>query len=470
MIIVIPLEISVREYLPKLLLSYSILKQTNFKIIIGNYSKIFQKIQRFKNCIIIEKSISTLKENKTIQLAKDGNKILVLDEEGPISHFENFTLFSRITKNTFSKLHTYLTWGDEDKKKIFDVINFKDKDKLKCFGHPKYELLKKPYDSLYEGEVSKIKRKYKKFVFIPSSFSYFDSHQFQDDNAVENVYFKLFLKKYITSKRLNKEYKVQKKRIKDLKENYDVFLDLILDISKRKKNLNFVLRPHPLQDINKIKNRLKKKPNNLHIVYKYSVTPWIIACRYYLHCGCSSYLEASILKKKIIFFIKNFYKDHNYYHKKFSTYFSNRDECIRYLLRNLDKFNSEIKIPTEFKKIVKNCEKIDFNQLLINHISRIKMKSEYQVNQKSDFFIKIILNKVISFIKNKLILKSSVLSNFLKPHQLLTKDYKEKKFSNVSLKKIRNDLNKFAKIDKKKIKFQINKLDKSVFEIRRIIN
>ena len=85
-------------------------------------------------------------------------------------------------------------------KKIFDVINFKDKDKLKCFGHPKYELLKKPYDSLYQNEVSKIKRKYKKFVFIPSSFSYFDSHQFQDDNAVENVYFKLFLKKYITSK------------------------------------------------------------------------------------------------------------------------------------------------------------------------------------------------------------------------------------------------------------------------------
>ena len=59
------------------------------------------------------------------------------------------SLFSRITKY-FSKLHTYLTWGDEDKD--FDVINFKDKDKLKCFGHPKYELLKKPYDSLYEGE------------------------------------------------------------------------------------------------------------------------------------------------------------------------------------------------------------------------------------------------------------------------------------------------------------------------------
>ena len=67
-------------------------------------------------------------------------------------------------------------------------------------------------------------------------------------------------KKYITSNKLYKEYKVQKKRIKDLKENYDVFLDLLLDISKRKKNLNFVLRPHPTQDINKIKNKLKKKP------------------------------------------------------------------------------------------------------------------------------------------------------------------------------------------------------------------
>ena len=48
MIIVIPLEISVREYLPKLLLSYNILKQTNFKIIIGNYSKIFQKLKHLK--------------------------------------------------------------------------------------------------------------------------------------------------------------------------------------------------------------------------------------------------------------------------------------------------------------------------------------------------------------------------------------------------------------------------------------
>lgn len=470
MIIVIPLEISIREYLPKLLLSYSILKQTDFKIIIGNYSKIFQKIKTFKNCAIIEKSISTIKEKNTIQLAKNGNKILVLDEEGPISHFENFTLLSRIPKNIFSKLHTYLIWGDEDKKKIFNIIKFEDKDKLKCFGHPKYELLKKPFNSLFDNEVKKIKKKYKNFVFIPSSFSFFDSHQFQNDNVSENVYFRLFLKRFITSNKLNKEYEVQKSRIKDLKENYDDFLDLLMDISKKKKNFNFVLRPHPLQDINKIRKRLKKKPKNLHVVYKYSVTPWIIACKYYLHTGCSSYLEASILKKRIIFFIKNFYKNHNFYHKKFSTYFNNRDMCTRYLLKNLEKSNLEKKIPSELHKIVKNCAKDNFNLLLINHISKIKMKSDYKLYQKSDFFIKIILKKFISYIKNNLILKSSFLSNFLKPHQLLTKEYKDKKFSKVSLKKIQNDLNKFAKIDKKNIKFQINEIGESVFEIRKIAN
>jgi surface carbohydrate biosynthesis protein len=470
MIIVIPLEISIREYLPKLLLSYSILKQTDFKIIIGNYSKIFQKIKTFKNCVIIEKSISTIKEKNTIQLAKNGNKILVLDEEGPISHFENFTLLSRIPKNIFSKLHTYLIWGDEDKKKIFNIIKFEDKDKLKCFGHPKYELLKKPFNSLFDNEVKKIKKKYKNFVFIPSSFSFFDSHQFQNDNVSENVYFRLFLKRFITSNKLNKEYEVQKSRIKDLKENYDDFLDLLMDISKKKKNFNFVLRPHPLQDINKIRKRLKKKPKNLHVVYKYSVTPWIIACKYYLHTGCSSYLEASILKKRIIFFIKNFYKNHNFYHKKFSTYFNNRDMCTRYLLKNLEKSNLEKKIPSELHKIVKNCAKDNFNLLLINHISKIKMKSDYKLYQKSDFFIKIILKKFISYIKNNLILKSSFLSNFLKPHQLLTKEYKDKKFSKASLKKIQNDLNKFAKIDKENIKFQINEIGESVFEIRKIAN
>ena len=67
-------------------------------------------------------------------------------------------------------------------------------------------------------------------------------------------------------------------------------------------------------------------------------------------------------------------------------------------------------------------------------------------------------------------MKSSILSNFLKPHQLLTKDYKEKKFSRVQLKKIKNDMKKFAEIDKKNIKFQINEIGESVFEIKKIAN
>ena len=144
--------------------------------------------------------------------------------------------------------------------------------------------------------------------------------------------------------------------------------------------------------------------------------------------------------------------------------------CTRYLLKNLEKSNLEKKIPSELHKIVKNCAKDNFNLLLINHISKIKMKSDYKLYQKSDFFIKIILKKFISYIKNNLILKSSFLSNFLKPHQLLTKEYKDKKFSKASLKKIQNDLNKFAKIDKENIKFQINEIGESVFEIRKIAN
>ena len=105
--------------------------------------------------------------------------------------------------------------------------------------------MKKPYNSLFQNEVSEIKKKYRKFVFIPSSFSYFDSYQFQNDDVSEDVYFKTFLKKYITSNKLYKEYKVQKKRIKDLKENYDVFLDLLLEISKRKKKSKFRSKTTP---------------------------------------------------------------------------------------------------------------------------------------------------------------------------------------------------------------------------------
>ena len=67
------------------------------------------------------------------------------------------------------------------------------------------------------------------------------------------------------------------------------------------KKLNIIFRPHPNESIENVLKRFGKVPNNLKIIFSGKITPWIIGCELYIHSGCTTFLEASILKKKIIF-------------------------------------------------------------------------------------------------------------------------------------------------------------------------
>ena len=43
----------------------------------------------------------------------------------------------------------------------------------------------------------------------------------------------------------------------------------------------------------------------IKIIFKYTVTPWIIACKSYIHSGCTTVFEAITLNKKIFYLSNN---------------------------------------------------------------------------------------------------------------------------------------------------------------------
>ena len=55
-----------------------------------------------------------------------------------------------------------------------------------------------------------------------------------------------------------------------------------------------------------INEYFKEKPQNLKLIYKYSVTPWIMNCDVHIHSGCLTAIESAILKKKQITFMPNY--------------------------------------------------------------------------------------------------------------------------------------------------------------------
>ena len=148
------------------------------------------------------------------------------------------------------------------------------------FGIVKLDLLNKKNLKFFDKEVKEIKNKYRNFLFVTGHSSLGKSKNqskfmFGDDKT----------------KSLIKNYD-------NVNKNYLSLIMLCKKIAILNPDLTVIFRRHPKEIDSNIEKILGKKPPNLKLIFKYSVTPWMIACKYYLHSGCQTSLEAIALKKR----------------------------------------------------------------------------------------------------------------------------------------------------------------------------
>jgi surface carbohydrate biosynthesis protein len=95
------------------------------------------------------------------------------------------------------------------------------------------------------------------------------------------------------------------KEFRDLSENQKNFkevIKLLFEIAKKFPKVKVIFRKHPNQKYSDFIELFKNKPSNLILVYDNNITPWIKACKVYIHSGCTTVHEAFMLRKKILFF------------------------------------------------------------------------------------------------------------------------------------------------------------------------
>ena len=290
----IPLEVKNREFLSKIFLSYKLINKINCQVIIGDRKKMFVDFKKSKNLIYFYKGGGPHLTKIFFKHVKDKNLLFTLDEEGPIFTMFDYDLNTKISNRYCNLFDGIFVWGKKDleiyKSRLTKTNN------IAVTGHPKYDLLKSPYKKIFDKEVSTIKKKYKKFIFFPSHYA--------SDYKMNLSEYEVYLKKIYP--------KYSKKIMNYILEDKIYYLDTV-KIMKQialicPKSL-FIFRPHPGQDIKKVKKTFGKIPKNLKIIYKHTVTPWIIASDLFIHAGCTTSYEASVLKKKIIHLHNKNYRD-----------------------------------------------------------------------------------------------------------------------------------------------------------------
>ena len=170
MTIGLPIEIKVREYLSKVYLACKFIEKLDQDVVIGEKNKVYNLFKRNKNFYLISKG-GPFKLFNFFKKKYPENYLGILDEEAPLSNLTKLDLKPRIHKDIFNNIDDYYSWGSIDKNLLESYIeNKKLKKLIKCFGHPKFDLLKKQNIKIFDRELNEIKKKYKNIVFIHSSF------------------------------------------------------------------------------------------------------------------------------------------------------------------------------------------------------------------------------------------------------------------------------------------------------------
>jgi surface carbohydrate biosynthesis protein len=469
MIFAMHLEIGVREILPKVFLAYKILKSNVGEVYIGDKKKFFLNSST-KNIIYFNKG-TALHAKETYKNISKNNYLVDLDEEGPLSLLTNDDFKIKFDSSIVNYFTNFFFWGKNDLQRVKKIFKQK-KNRYLIAGHLKYDLLKFPYNKIYKEEVKKIKKNYNNFVFIPSSFN-IDT----DSNEKFDEIFKHNMRKH------NKNY-VREDLIRDIKyenNNYLSLLRLVKKIAEDNPNINFVFRPHPGQNIYKIQKRLIKKIKNLHIVYKYTATPWIMATKLFIHSGSTTSLEAAILKKKIIYYNSSDSSDYTFNKglENVGNYYTDFATCSN----DINKF-------LQHGKFLKKNQKE--NSFLLNTIKNSK-NNFFSYKVFIDYFLKLKKNiskkeKIISFNKDKKFffveLKNWFLRTikfFLHKSYVLTymislininfsmSEVKKKNKIKLTKKMVKNYLDFFNKLEKIKIKFSVHLVQDGVIKVKRII-
>ena len=430
----IPTEIKIRDFRSRLLIA---LKCADYgmTVIFGINNYIKKIIPNSPPGIYLDKSVSINKLSFLKTLKKKKNKIFCLDEEST-TFFDNFEIYKnqRLNNKNIKILDKFFCLG---KKEYSYNKNFFKKYKKKFFltGNPRFEIDKNA-NKIFLEEINNIKKKFKNYFLVSRSFRYpYKKNGFNDliDRAKKLgiINDKNDLKNYTKTRELRKE----------LSHNQD---RLVKYLAKRYLNKKFIVRPHPTEDVKKIKDTFKDYKNVI-VVLKYEFAPWIVGAKNFIHSGCSTAYTALLNDVIPISFLKKEILKHYGYMP----------------------YNLISRVQIDEKLIEKEIKK---GKLTKNLSKKKEILSKYIEIYKNFLPHEKIANEIFksSFnSKNSIINKNQIFENYYSLKKILTKYFpKDNKGKYIFKRELMNNIKIFRKIFKINGNYKISCVENSVYKIK----
>ena len=283
--LLIPVESQVRELDGKLLLA-CVAAEKGYKVVIGSRAHIHFYASKLKNSIYIAKSMRRFSDRMFSILHDLGHKIVAWDEEALVRLPDKEYYLHRLSPNTFKHIEHLFAWGASNAQVFRQYPGYRNQP-IHESGNPRIDILRPELRKYFQPEVDKIRQQYNDYILVNTNFgqvNHFIHTQGIKEASRDKNFDATMSNSYMSNRFAHK------------KKLLAYFKTLVVSLAKTFPNINFILRPHPSENIEFWLDLLKECPNTF-VINNGNVIPWILASTALISNGCTTAIEASILDK-----------------------------------------------------------------------------------------------------------------------------------------------------------------------------
>lgn len=237
-LLLIPLEIKVRELHAKLLLA-SVATEYGFKVLLGDGRILRQRLGDWPGGLFLDKGVPPNRTARFARLRRKGHQIVAWCEEGLTLVDPEEYLRGKINPGALEQLECFFAWGPYQERLITGRYP-EFAQKIAVVGNPRIDLLRPEMTGLFAAESDSLREYYGPFILINSNFAL--CNHFKGDGAFLEA-----MKRAGKVSTLQEEQRVQgwidyRQRV------FQAFLDAIGPLSRAFPRKTIVIRPHPSED------------------------------------------------------------------------------------------------------------------------------------------------------------------------------------------------------------------------------
>ena len=286
--LIIPIENQVRELDSKLLLAVMAANQ-GMPAYLGYRTEMDILITKLPRGIYLAKSFTQRSEKMFRILSNLAYTICAWDEEALVPYPAEIYFTRRLSPKALSYVSHLFAWGQQNEDLLRSYPRLPKDVPIHQVGNPRLDLLRTQFEKFYIEEVNRIKQKYGLFILVNTNFGNINAYL---------PYLNLFVDRdqhgnYLTMGRgatgMPRDFAEGRAQYKQTM--FEHFVALIPNLAKNFKNLNIVIRPHPVESQQPYKD-LADQYNNVFVAQEKNVIPWIRAAELVLHNSCTTGIEA----------------------------------------------------------------------------------------------------------------------------------------------------------------------------------